>query len=67
MHRVTNPRKLVWIESNDARCIGTGAGIFIAHKGEFVMVVAGKTLEDCQRMFCDMLRTRGEFKPDESK
>jgi hypothetical protein len=59
------PRKLLWIENNDARCMGTGAGTFTTYKGEFVMVIAGSSLEACQRLFCDMLRTRGEFKPDE--
>ena len=60
-----SPRKMVWIEGNESRCIGTGAGTFMAYKGEFVLCVAGRTLEDCERLFCDMLRTRGEFKPDE--
>lgn len=59
------PRKLVWIESNDSRCIMTGTGPLPVYKGEFVMVVAGKSLEDCQRLFCEMMRTRGEFTPEE--
>jgi hypothetical protein len=58
-------RKVVWIEPLGSRCMGTGAGTFMAYEGEFVLLVAGPTLEACQRLFCDMLRTRGEFKPDE--
>jgi hypothetical protein len=60
----TNPRKVLWIEENESRCIGTGVGPFTAYKGEFVMVVAGKTIEECQRLFCEYLRTRGEFKSE---
>ena len=45
--------------------MGTGVGPFTVYEGEFVMVVAGKTLEDCERMFSKLIRTRGEFKPDE--
>jgi hypothetical protein len=41
-----------------------GAGPLPVYKGEFVLVVAGKTLEECQRLFCDMMRTRGEFKDE---
>lgn len=63
----TNPRKVTWIESNDVRCMATGAGGMTIYKGEFAMVVIGRTLEDCQRLFCDMLRTRGEFPPEEPK
>jgi hypothetical protein len=61
------PRKLLWIENTDARCIATGAGILTTYKGEFVMVVAGKSLEECQRLFCDMLRTRGTFGDGDDK
>ena len=57
-------RKVIWIENNESRCMMTGAGPLPVYKGEFVMVVAGKTLEECQRLFCDMMRTRGEFKDE---
>jgi hypothetical protein len=59
------PRKVIWIEANESRCMMTGGGPLPVFKGEFVMVVAGKSLEDCQRLFCDMMRTRGEFAKDE--
>jgi hypothetical protein len=59
------PRKSVWIENNKARCMGTGAGTFTTYEGEFVLVVAGRSLAECRRLFCDMLRSDGEFTPDE--
>lgn len=44
----------------------TNSGPFPVYEGEFIMVIAGNSLEDCQRLFCgELLRTRGEFKPPE--
>lgn len=56
-----NPRKTLWIEGSTSRVMMTGTGPFPVYEGEFVMVVAGKSLEECQRLFCAMMRTRGEF------
>lgn len=62
------PRSSSWIETNDVRCIPGGPGVSgpTAYKGEFVMVIVGPSFDECARLFCaELMRTRGEFKPDE--
>lgn len=52
------PRKVEWVEANESRVMMTGSGPLPIYKGEFVMVVAGKSIEDCQRLFCEYVRAR---------
>lgn len=58
------PRKQMWIETSAARCMGTGAGTFTTYEGETVLVIAGKSIAECRRLFCDLLRSTGEFEPE---
>jgi hypothetical protein len=54
------PRMRAWREANNQRIIMTSDGPLIAYHGEFVMVVVGKSLEECRSILCPMLRDESE-------
>jgi hypothetical protein len=43
----------------------TPEGPAIAYEGEWVLVVVGKSLEDCVRQFCPLFKASGDHTPDE--
>lgn len=53
----------IWQECNPVRTIATPDGGVVAYEGEWVLVVAGKSLRECIEQFCPMLRTEPEPKP----
>jgi hypothetical protein len=50
------PRMRIWQESNPQRIVMTSDGPIVAYEGQWVLVVVGKSLEDCVKQFCPMLR-----------
>jgi len=48
-------RMRAWKEANQQRLIMTADGPLVAYAGEFVMVVVGKSLEECRELLCPVL------------
>jgi len=55
-------RLRTWKEANQQRIIMTSDGPLIAYNGEFVMVIVGRSLEECRELLCPMLQSKGDTK-----
>lgn len=60
------PRMRVWREANNQRIVMTSDGPLVAYNGDFVMVVVGKSIEECRDILCPMFRAQ-ETSPVQEK
>ena len=52
----TNTRMRVWREANETRVLMADGSPLPVYKGEVIMIVVGRSLEECSRLLCPMLK-----------
>jgi hypothetical protein len=55
----TNVRMRVWREANESRCLMADGSPLPVYKDEVVMIVVGRSIEECARLLCPMLKPEG--------